>query len=456
MPSDSHRRSDKEKPEHKENDIYRIIRSVGLNRGIHPFVTFCISIVVARSLGAEGRGEYGLLVAVVGTLPLMVGLGLSSATLFWGARERVDERSLLKTTTLISLLFGVISVSVVVIGWWVQASSFFLPAGLGIAGIAALSVTVFLTVLTRLWSNFLAGYERYAYSTWYFTISVVSQLLFLIVVWRFFSLSLDLAAVGLALQATLLFIVFPFVSKVSLIQVFAAPVLSGRELIQMFRYGIWPYLTGLLGMASVTLVVFLLSGISGFYETGLFTAIAGPARFLLLIAAPLSFILPARTARRVEDNKFPAQVAGALRLIFCLAAMAAVLGALIAPIVVPWLFGEEFARAVKPFQILLVGMVAMAIKNVINQYLVGLGHPGWATAITAFSALATVSLCLALLSEFGALGAAVAVSVAHLSSGIFGVFVFLHFSSLTSGQLLRFKADDWRPLKKLLWLRPNR
>ena len=72
------------------------------------------------------------------------------------------------------------------------------------------------------------------------------------------------------------------------------------------------------------------------------------------------------------DGSFSHQVAVALRLILCLTVMAAALGAVIAPTVIPWIFGVGFEGAVAPFQILLPGMVALALKTIIVKYITGL------------------------------------------------------------------------------------
>ena len=101
-----------------EQDIHRLVRFVGLNTLIHPFVTFCVSIIVARSLGPEGRGAYGLLVAMIGTLPLAAGFGLDFATRYWCARGATNRHSLLKTISLAGVLLGAIMSCVVGAGWW--------------------------------------------------------------------------------------------------------------------------------------------------------------------------------------------------------------------------------------------------------------------------------------------------------------------------------------------------
>lgn len=224
----------------------------------------------------------------------------------------------------------------------------------------------------------------------------------------------------------------------------------------MFRYGVWPYLSGLLGVGNAQLVVFLLSGMAGFYETGLYTAVFGPASFLLIISAPLGFVLPTRTTRRIGDADFPRQVAVGLRLLVCLTALVAAFAAIIAPAIIPWIFGKDFAGAVMPFQILLVGIMFMSLKHVIVQYLMGIGRVGWMAGISAVHATISIVLCVILIPSHGALGAAFAVTVGQICSTALGVHVFLRLGQLSLRQLLDFQLGDWVPLRRVLGLARSR
>jgi O-antigen/teichoic acid export membrane protein len=269
-------------------------------------------------------------------------------------------------------------------------------------------------------------------------------------VWQISELSLDWAAVALAAQAFFLFFLFPFFSGTSLREVLAAPLLSASEVARMLRYGVWPYLSGLLATVNVHVIVFLIAAFAGLYETGLYTAVVGPASFLLLFGVPLSVVLPARTTRRIGDTKFPLRVAVALRLILCLTGVAAVLGMVIAPTVIPWIFGDEFEGAVAPFQILLLGIVASTPKNLLVQYFTGLGRPRWSTAITATNAAISIALCIVLLPIYGALGAAMAVAIAQLCSTVVGVHAFLRLNEMRLRQLLDFRVSDWFQLLRVV------
>ena len=121
----------------------------------------------------------------------------------------------------------------------------------------------------------------------------------------------------------------------------------------------------------------------------------------------------------------------------------------IAPMVIPWIFGDEFEGAVAPFQILLLGIVASTPKNLLVQYFTGLGRPRWSTVITATNAAISIALCIVLLPIYGALGAATAVAIAQLCSTVVGVHAFLRLNEMKLRQLLDFRVSDWFQLLRV-------
>jgi O-antigen/teichoic acid export membrane protein len=218
----------------------------------------------------------------------------------------------------------------------------------------------------------------------------------------------------------------------------------------MLSYGRWIYLSSILGLMAVQLIIFLLSTLSGLYETGLYTAVVGPANLLLLFGTPLVTVLSSRATRRMGDANFAGQVAASLRLIFYVTVALAVLSLLVAPLLIPWIFGAGFTGAVLPFRILLPGIVAVALKAVMDEYLVGSGQPHRVIMISATTAILTLTLGLLLLPDHGATGAATAVTSARLGSTLVAVHAFLRVSGLRLKQLCKPRRSDWYPLGLVL------
>ncbi len=439
-------------PAAREQSLHRLVRFVGLSQGVQPLLTFGVSVLIARALGPEGRGAYGLVVTTVSVLPLVVGFGLVHSIRYWAARGRVDRGSLVRTTTLLGAGLGALSGGIVAASWLAGTPSWLVPEGLGAAGAVAFAAVLFAAVLRGFWTNFLAGLERYGYGTWGANAAMAAQVAVLFVLWRLDRVSLDAVIVALAVQFAAAALLFPALAGSEIRAALRAPALPRSEVREMFRYGGWQYLSSLLMQTNMRINVFLLVALGGLHETGLYTAVLGPANFLQLVASPFNLVLTARTARRQDDPAFPARVAGALRLVTVLMLAIAVGAAAVAPVLLPWVFGEEFADAVLPFWLLLPGAIANSIVLAIAQYLQGAKRPDLNTRVSAVGAVLTVVLNALFIPFFGASGAALAYTLSFVAAGAFAVGAFLRVSELPLAELLRFRRADWAPLARVAGL----
>ena len=97
-------------------------------------------------------------------------------------------------------------------------------------------------------------------------------------------------------------------------------------------------------------------------------------------------------------------------------AFAAIPLASVAGPVLPLLYGSDFAGAVLPSQLLLVGLTVEGAAGVVTAYLFGRGRPGLNSLATAGGVVVTVALDLLLIPRLSLLGGAVASSVAYLAT----------------------------------------
>ncbi|MGE4608329.1 MAG: polysaccharide biosynthesis C-terminal domain-containing protein [Myxococcota bacterium] len=427
-----------------------MIRFVGPSVALRPVLTIGVSVLIARTLGPDGRGAYGVAATALAVLPLICSLGLESAIRYWSARGEVSPHSILRTVTALALLVGVLVAGIGVICFTLRSPDWLVPESVGPLGATAICLALGFTSLKSFWGNFLVGQERYGYTTWGNNIASVIQLCVLVVWWQWAGMSLDAALVALGVQILVTLPLFFAFGARDLWHALRAPFMSRGELRQMLGFAVWEWLGELLTQTNLRLNIFMLAALGGLHETGLYTAVLGPASFLLLLATPLNLVLSARAARRKEDLEFPQRVAGAMRLVLVISSVAAVIGAVLATPVLPFVFGERFVDAVPVFQLLLPGIVALSLNRLVAQYLAGVRRPEWNTRIAGLGAVLTVALNALLIPPFGAGGAAVATSIANVASLFLSFFAFLRVSRLPLRDLMAFRRSDWVPLVRVL------
>ena len=99
--------------------------------------------------------------------------------------------------------------------------------------------------------------------------------------------------------------------------------------------------------------------------------------------------------------------------------------ALLAPTLIPLVFGADFQPAVEPFILLLPGTIALTLWYVLGLYLVAaLERPGLTTGIQASAMLVSLPLYWLAVREWGMTGAAVVSSAIYGSVMLLGAIVF--------------------------------
>jgi O-antigen/teichoic acid export membrane protein len=129
--------------------------------------------------------------------------------------------------------------------------------------------------------------------------------------------------------------------------------------------------------------------------------------------------IPFLSSQRPTPEK-KAALLHAIRLSLWLTAGGAVVVALVAPPLVPLVFGDAFRGSVWPLELLLPGIAMAGIARVSSAALIAKRQTRPLWRITLSSLLVNLVLCLGLIPPFAAAGAAVASSAAY---GMLGVLL---------------------------------
>lgn len=172
----------------------------------------------------------------------------------------------------------------------------------------------------------------------------------------------------------------------------------------------------------------------------------------LLLELPLAFglVVFVRRARSGDADAFGLKVARVVRSSVVLVALGALgLGAT-APALLPLIYGPEFAESARVTQLLLPGVIVLAIFKILNLDMAGRGRPEVALWVMLGGLAVNVTLNAALIPTHGARGAAVASSISYsLATAVF-VVVYGRLSGLATRTLLAFERADLRPLMRVL------
>jgi O-antigen/teichoic acid export membrane protein len=184
---------------------------------------------------------------------------------------------------------------------------------------------------------------------------------------------------------------------------------------EMLRFGLWGLLTNVLGMALTAADVLCLSAIVG--DPAVVGVYSIAVVFQQMVRVPLLAYLDARfpeMARSAMDKGALRQLRRRMRAHLVWVAVPSCAGvAALAPWLIPFLFGSEYAATVPILQLLLASHVAFALGAAQGRSLLAQGYVEgnfWASLIAA---AANLALLLALIPAVGAFGAAAATVVSQ-------------------------------------------
>ncbi len=197
-----------------------------------------------------------------------------------------------------------------------------------------------------------------------------------------------------------------------------------RAALDLLRQG-WPVvLHGLLGLAIFNSDFLFLRVFQGPATVGYYAASYTLISFVqnLGVAYTMSLI-PALSAARADAVAAQSTVDDAMVLAMFAALPVTVGGLIVAPAVVPLVFGHEYTQSVLPLQVLLCVIPVALARNVWQAVLVGRERSDWMLRTVVWATCANLLLNLLLIPRLGMVGAALATVVTEaVRAALAGLF----------------------------------
>jgi len=160
--------------------------------------------------------------------------------------------------------------------------------------------------------------------------------------------------------------------------------------------------------------LFLLEYYDGVAAVGVYSIAMQAAEALWLIPAAIATAITGPVVHEPERDAVRRVSRAALRAALYTGITATVVG-VVAPFLIPLLFGDAFAGATRPLLFLLPGVVAYGTVTVLVVYIsVRRGRPRLALTVSLAAMLATTAAAVPLIGEYGKTGAAAASGVGYL------------------------------------------
>jgi O-antigen/teichoic acid export membrane protein len=371
-------------------------------------LAFATGILVARSLGPDGRGAYALFIVSAAFLQLVLGLGIGNAAIYYLNRREMTIRDVLAASHVITIFAAVVTLVIAAV-------------------VAAVDEGGFLGTGVSPWLLAVAGPALLYWNLMRLTLQAQSRFV-------------DLGIVTVAQQSILLVAIASLMGGGDPTATQIAGCLAGATAVagllglqrvgihhldlglivrpafdtirKLAKFGLQGEVGNVLQLLNYRLDQYIVRAYVGLAGVGIYAVGASMTEAIFIMANAVALVLlPRLSAASEEEAQWMAPVA-TRNTIFVAAAGALVL-ALAAPVIVPLAFGEAYEDSIEPLWLLLPGTVLLCGSKVLTSYIFSQGRPLVNTGITVISLVVTLVANLALVPWLDVNGAAIASSLAY-------------------------------------------
>lgn len=388
-------------------------------------------VVLARALGADGKGRFTLVLLLSQLGAITIGLGL----------DRAMGYSVAQTSEVARRTLGNGGAWVVVVGGAGMLAGLVLAVTVGIPNLASTDI-IFAALALPLELAFSFGVVtllgRRLVSAYNATRLLRRGLLLCGLI--------SVAIAGLDLAAALVVNLLALFAAVAVVLRALARqgVLPGRPdrrlLREQMRYGLLSWPGSLADRFQFRLDAFIVNAVVGVTATGIYSVASSAAEALWYIPSALGAVLFGHAAAQGRDA---APLASAVtRTTLALGVAIAVPAALLAPMAIEALYGPAFADAPRALIFLLPGVVAYGVVTVLSQFLLAIDAPGRSTGVRVIGLAINVAANLVLVPRMGIQGAAIASSISYTATAVLMLAVYLRATGQGVRETLLVRRGD--------------
>ena len=418
-------------------DIRKSTTVFALSQVLRVVGAFVVSALIARQMGASGKGELALLQQIPTILSIVLGFGLGGTHIYYVGIGKRSVHEALNDTFLITLFSAIVGIPLSML------IASFLPAlnetPLHLTALAAALVP--LGILTGQLGAIATGAGKPKVQAWATSISLALNLSVVIVL--YFLVKLTLFSVLVTAAAT---------SGIGCVVILAALQIGSFRPRQGFlsrtksalAYTRKHYITEVATLLEMRIDVLFLGALGTSAAVGVYSVGVSFAELLWILPQTIETPLLARFLK--EDGETSgAMAAMATRLVVALEGILLLGSLLLLKPILTFFFGPYFTEAVQIFWGLAAGVALNGIASPAMSYLTARGRqfPG----VSVFSLVSNTLLCVALIPSLGALGAALASTFSYTCASLYILRVFCKEAHLGWRDIALFSLDD---LKRVL------
>lgn len=376
-----------------------------------------IGIIIARALGPNGKGLLAVIVMIGTTIINLGNLGIGKFNTFAISNKSVKEKDIISNSFWLGLIISLVSFFVVLV------LAFNLP--IFFRNIPRSYLLIYLVSLPFIfWANFfdgiLIGEQKFRLYNIFSVITQSISLIGVILLLLVFRLNVFYVVVWYAL-INVIDALLPMRSVLS------RHGLSFKIDANVFKksldYGLRIFLTGIFSLLILRIDLYMVNFFKGMAESGLYSLASTFGNIFFYLPSSITTVMFPKI--NIENKSKKESVARYSRISFLSVSVLALGTLLFIKYPIGLLYGREFLSAVQPILLLLPGLIALSVSNVLGLYFLSTKYPFKLTISWFLATILNALLNFIYIPQYGMIAAAITSTISYLL--VFGFhYYFFH------------------------------
>jgi O-antigen/teichoic acid export membrane protein len=428
------------------DSLYNLVR-----QGWTIVLGLAISILLARGLGKEARGQYTMAILLPEMLVTFLNLGIGAATVYFIGGGQDPPGKAIKNNLLLVTALSLLSIAAGLVVIFTAASWLFpgLPKEYLFLSLCIVPVILLTTALNAVFQG-VQDFKRFN------AVGMAAQLalliLVLVCVWWLKGkvIGAILAYLGANLLALLLLGVLlwkrfqPEIKNVSW-------KLSKEYTRKLLAYGMVAHVSNIITFLNYRLDNLILNAAKGTGAVGVYSIAVGVGERFWIPATAIGSVLFPHIASLEGDEQRRKEITPMLsRFVLWLSlAMTAVAFPLLGWVITLF-YTSEFIEAIRPLQLLLPGIVLLNTAKILANDIAGRGKPQVNLYQSAIALVVNVAANILLIPHYGVAGAALASTISYSLLAILTIIAYCRIVRVSWRQVIFMQRSDFQYIARYL------
>lgn len=418
----------------KERNTTKDIFMTFLTKMIYLGGSFFISVLLARLLGAEGKGVVTALFVVPNLLISLADMGVRQASAFTIGQKKYTAQEVFSSSLILWILASVISILLLLSYYLITATTNFNWILIAIAiGFVPIKI------LEAYYYGIHQGKQQIEMMNVRHMISFTARLVSVVLFVWIISTGVFGAAIAMLLSSVA--VVGYSYWKLKDTVKFKFSYIKGLPQI-LFKKGILFALALFVLNINYRVDILILERFVSSADVGLYSVGVGLAELIWQLPTAIGTVLFSSSANSKSDSIAANQAAKLLRVSLVFLVLGSILFTFTSGWIVPLIYGNEFQASAQVINLLLPGIILVVIIQVLHASISGRGYPLIGLKVFILSIIVNVILNLILIPELGINGAAIASSVSYTIGGMGYAWIYAKKTELRMSDLLFIKKED--------------